>query len=574
MGNKMKATMKSVIGNLLFIAILLLLTTRIFSVMADTAFPVDLVNSNSMSPSLMEGDVVAWVPVEIEDIQVGDVVVFKSWLSWPEERLVLHRVVEIKDEWGEPALVTKGDANKHTDQAGPHIPEPYVTDKNLIGKAVSIGNQPLKIPFIGYLGIWSNELFKQLAQPTADKGAMAYVGIFTPLTLSTIILVVGIFVLPEKHKSLKEKLRFYILGSHNLDLKKIFIFFFIIYFAFFGIIHCFAYDSTSASVGVDEFPDKGHFELGSVSAGQQSMRRQLPVYNPSILPVKGVVYGSETLHDYVDKQIFEVNPGKSETLHITASAPEHAQRGVYIDDLLLYSSPFWFIIPDEIFNWLMQLTGENVVMYLDVLSALFLTVLTILLMVVTSIGINKVTSISIDWSWSHIHRYIFKKHHLEFLKDRKNQVKHFILEKYGWIVKVPVAQIDCKKPIIASLIIIPFLFLISDELLAMTVAALCAGFVAYMLSCKQRRKIVFTVFMVLSISILYCMVTTNYMLVTSQHEFIEIVALGMGAIGVYTLVLAFFLIPIGIIIWYFTRLMRNLKEYKEPFTVLEGHCDL
>jgi len=95
-----KLTMKSFIGNLLFLAILLLIATRFLSVMSGTAFPIDIVSAGSMSPSLMEGDLVAWIPSDIDDVEVGDVIVFKSWISWPGDKLIVHRVVEIKEAWG------------------------------------------------------------------------------------------------------------------------------------------------------------------------------------------------------------------------------------------------------------------------------------------------------------------------------------------------------------------------------------------------------------------------------------------------------------------------------------------
>ncbi len=160
--------MKSLIGNLLFAAVLLLIVTRFLSIFTGTFFPIDIVTSDSMNPSLMQGDLIAWTPIRIEDVKVGDVVVFKSWLSWPDQKLVVHRVVEIRTEWGKPALVTKGDGNNYTDQAGPHIPEPYIIEKNFIGKTLSIGDLPLKIPFVGLVGIWINEAFKLLSQPSAD----------------------------------------------------------------------------------------------------------------------------------------------------------------------------------------------------------------------------------------------------------------------------------------------------------------------------------------------------------------------------------------------------------------------
>ena len=142
---------------------------RFLSVWTGIPFPIDLITSDSMSPSLMEGDVIAWTPITIDEIQIGDVVVFKSYVRWPDEKLVVHRVTDIKTDGttGRPILETKGDANEWVDQKGPHIPEPYIREDHLMGKPISIGQQPLKIPVVGYLGIWMNQGMESLSQCAA-----------------------------------------------------------------------------------------------------------------------------------------------------------------------------------------------------------------------------------------------------------------------------------------------------------------------------------------------------------------------------------------------------------------------
>jgi len=47
-----------------------------------------------------------------------------------------------------------------------------------------------------------------------------------------------------------------------------------------------------------------------------------------------------------------------------------------------------------------------------------------------------------------------------------------------------------------------------------------------------------------------------------------------GAVGVYLLLLTGFLMPLSLISWYLTRLMQNLKEWKDPLLMLERNCDL
>ena len=160
---------------------------------------MDLVVSDSMTPTLTEGDIVAWTPTNINDVKVGDVVVFRSYVHWPEEKIIVHRISNITtSSKGELILETKGDHNTWTDQAGPHIPEPYIREDHLLGKVISVSQMPLKIPFVGNFGIWINEGINQISKPTSSKDPISYIGIFAPLTISVIILVILLFILPEK----------------------------------------------------------------------------------------------------------------------------------------------------------------------------------------------------------------------------------------------------------------------------------------------------------------------------------------------------------------------------------------
>lgn len=134
----------------------MLLAVLIFYLIPGVHLPVAVVASNSMSPTLGEGDVVAWVPTGIEDVSVGDVVVFRSYTSWPGERLVAHRVTEIVTDDDVLMLGTKGDASEWNDQDRPSLSEPYIRSDHLLGSVVSVGGQPLKIPLVGYMGVWLN----------------------------------------------------------------------------------------------------------------------------------------------------------------------------------------------------------------------------------------------------------------------------------------------------------------------------------------------------------------------------------------------------------------------------------
>ena len=95
------------------------------------------ITSGSMWPTLKQGDLVLIKGVEDkEDIQVGDIVVYKN-----PKGFTIHRVTNM----GEETLVTKGDANNTSDK-----PVKY---EEIIGKALTVGKTIIKIPFLGKIGL-------------------------------------------------------------------------------------------------------------------------------------------------------------------------------------------------------------------------------------------------------------------------------------------------------------------------------------------------------------------------------------------------------------------------------------
>ena len=116
---------------------------------------INIVKSDSMSPTLVEGDIVAWAPISIEDVEIGDIIVFKSYMEWPEKTIIVHRVTDIlKDNEGNPILETKGDNYDWFDQAGPNIAENYIIEEQIMGKIISIGEEPLTIPYVVIISLF------------------------------------------------------------------------------------------------------------------------------------------------------------------------------------------------------------------------------------------------------------------------------------------------------------------------------------------------------------------------------------------------------------------------------------
>lgn len=113
---------------------------------------LSVVVSGSMEPVFYRGDIVVLEKTDFlgihefnpEDVKVGDVVVYDAkWYDQP----VIHRVINITDINGTTMYVIKGDNN---DKPDPY----YVAPDQIKEKVVSIGDNLVVIPKIGYLSLW------------------------------------------------------------------------------------------------------------------------------------------------------------------------------------------------------------------------------------------------------------------------------------------------------------------------------------------------------------------------------------------------------------------------------------
>ena len=75
-----------------------------------------------------------------DDIKVGDIIVF-----YEDDIKIIHRIIDQKLMGGETRYYTKGDANQNKDDG-------YRIRKDIIGQVKA------RIPYIGYLTLWINNL--------------------------------------------------------------------------------------------------------------------------------------------------------------------------------------------------------------------------------------------------------------------------------------------------------------------------------------------------------------------------------------------------------------------------------
>ncbi len=114
------------------------------------ALHLNVVVSGSMEPVFYRGDVViientnflGFNEIDAESIKVGDIIIYDAtWFSEP----VIHRIISIQQgPDGKKYFVTKGDNNSNADPG-------LVSVEQIRARVVTIGNQPMVIPKIGYI---------------------------------------------------------------------------------------------------------------------------------------------------------------------------------------------------------------------------------------------------------------------------------------------------------------------------------------------------------------------------------------------------------------------------------------
>ena len=141
----MNKTLKSVIGWILYIAILVGLVYGIPKGLAyflETDYPMASITSGSMWPALKQGDLILIKGVSSkEEIQIDDIIVYRN-----PKGFTIHRVIKLNEN----TLITKGDAN--------NVEDAPVKYEEVIGKTVTLNNKPFRIPFIGKIGLLINKI--------------------------------------------------------------------------------------------------------------------------------------------------------------------------------------------------------------------------------------------------------------------------------------------------------------------------------------------------------------------------------------------------------------------------------
>ena len=139
----------------------------LFAILIPSVFSgrLAIVRSSSMEPAMRAGALAVMLPVDPEDVEVGDIIVFDPpWDSDPDVT-VSHRVIGVYAN-GQLRFDTKGDA---TEESDPY----YVPAQSVHGKVL------FSIPYLGY------------AANSALRYVRTWLGLVTLVCIPLVILIGG-----------------------------------------------------------------------------------------------------------------------------------------------------------------------------------------------------------------------------------------------------------------------------------------------------------------------------------------------------------------------------------------------
>lgn len=136
----MNHILKNILGWIAYFAVIITLIygiPRLMSYVLDTPYPMAAITSGSMWPALKTGDLVFIHGIKDKnEVKMGDIVVYKNLTGF-----TIHRVIMLEDS----NVITRGDANTANDK-----PVPY---EEIVGKAITFNNNPVRIPMLGDINI-------------------------------------------------------------------------------------------------------------------------------------------------------------------------------------------------------------------------------------------------------------------------------------------------------------------------------------------------------------------------------------------------------------------------------------
>lgn len=525
----MKWNMKKVIENLVFAAILIVIIARFATIFNGATFPANVIASSSMEPVLKKGDIVIWMPASIDDVRKGDIIVYKSIYG----HLVIHRVVEKTD--GE--LITKGDANNYTDQAGPHVPEPMIKQERILGKVIMVKNFPLKIPFIGNFWLLLQKLAAALAEPLRySHGNGEKFVIFLPFIFSLSLLILLIVLWLPNGKNMEEKLHQFIFGPEKISAVQLLRYIMLMFIPFLLLSSFFAHDS---------------MELNG--------KKEFPVFNPSLFEVKGFSF-IEGGNASVEEKLFRIKGGEVKMIKVRGEG----------EKAIIYSSPFWILIPDKILYAFYSFGQKASIFLSSLLSSLIMSLLTFITLIILSFIIEKIILFNSYTS------FMALQHHTKFISiyriigKIKNEINKFSNQMKNMLIWMEPPTESNKNLLLISLSTLTFLPLILHNAIGLVstifLSSLLLSILTYFAGYRFKNEIATAAFISSLIISFVFMFKIFYYGEKTSVAFLQHTAIFF--------ILLFFIFFLHFIIMFFCiTFIHTIRERFDPAALLEV-CDI
>lgn len=125
------------------LAILIFALPKFLSLGLKTPTPMAAITSGSMWPVLKQGDLIFIQGIKDKDLKIGDVVVYRNQIN---NTFTIHRIAKLENDF----ITTKGDANFQED--------PPVRYEDIVGRALTMSNKPLRLPYLGSITMMASGL--------------------------------------------------------------------------------------------------------------------------------------------------------------------------------------------------------------------------------------------------------------------------------------------------------------------------------------------------------------------------------------------------------------------------------
>ncbi len=130
-------------NRLINIVLIVVMIVTVMLISCKFKYGILVIGSESMTGTINKGDSIVFEQYKNQKIHKDEIIIFKS-----DKKIIIHRVIEIKNVNNEQRYYTKGDSNQEEDIG-------YITDKEIIGI------YKFKINKIGYLTLFFNNIFER-----------------------------------------------------------------------------------------------------------------------------------------------------------------------------------------------------------------------------------------------------------------------------------------------------------------------------------------------------------------------------------------------------------------------------